>query len=67
MNQTATKTERSYKTIWNHINKHNDDVRNFGECKQCFAAKTPFSKIAILVKRAGRPKKQQAYEVLNAQ
>ena len=67
MLRTADKTDRGYKTIWNHINKHNDDVRNLGECKECFAAKTPFSKISILVKRAGRPKKEKAYQELNAQ
>ncbi len=65
MIETAKKTDRSYKTIYNHIQQHNDDIRNLKECQQCFNANAPFSKIAILVPRAGRPKKEKAYQELN--
>ena len=66
MNETAKKTDRSFKTVYNHIQSHNDDIRNHKECQKCFNANVPFSKISILVPRAGRPKKEKAYQELNA-
>ena len=66
MNETAKKTDRSFKTVYNHIQQHNDDVRDFHECKKCHNANVPFSKIDILIPKAGRPKKQKAYVELNA-
>jgi hypothetical protein len=65
MNQTAEKTNRSFKTVFNHIQKHNNDIRDLKECRECFNANTPFSKIAIIVPHAGRPKKEKAYKELN--
>jgi hypothetical protein len=67
MNETAKKVDRSFKTVYNHIQQHNDDIRNLKECRQCFNANVPFSKISILVPKAGRPKKEKAYQELNNQ
>lgn len=67
MNQTAKDTDRSFKTVYNHLVEHNNDVRNLKECQKCFNANVPFSKINILVAKAGRPKKEKAYVELNAQ
>lgn len=67
MNETAKKTERSFKTVYNHIQEHNNDVRSLHECQKCFNANVPFSKINILVAKAGRPKKEKAYQELNKQ
>ena len=66
MIETAKKTDRSFKTVSNHLQEHNNDVRDLHECRKCFNANTPFSKIAILIPRAGRPKKTKAYQELNA-
>jgi hypothetical protein len=67
MNQTAKDTDRSFKTVYNHITEHNNDVRNLHECQKCFNANVPFSKISIFVSKAGRPKKEKAYVELNVQ
>lgn len=67
MNKIAKDIDRSFKTVYNHIQEHNNDVRDLHECEKCRNANAPFSKISILVSKAGRPKKEKAYQELNAQ
>lgn len=66
MNLTATAIDRSFKTVYNHVKKHNDSIQSLGQCSTCFEADVPFSKIPIIIARAGRPRKEKFYKELVA-